>query len=79
MILQSIWWMDLKIGKHLDIQIRYKILQLKFSKHSPFKNFQLAFKGGYFLAVFMEKKRKAGPIKKHKVLSQVYLVRNQSS
>ena len=28
-ILQSLWWMDLKIDEYLNIQISYKILQLK--------------------------------------------------
>ena len=31
MILQSIRWMNLKIGEHLDMQISYKILRLELS------------------------------------------------
>ena len=46
--------MGLKIGEHLQIQITYKILWLGFPKHSFFKDFQLAFKGGCFLVVFIK-------------------------
>ena len=46
--------MCLKIDEHLDIQITYKILWLGFPKHFLFWDFQLAFKGGYFLVVFMK-------------------------
>ena len=45
--------MCLKIGKHLYIQITYKILWLGFPKHFCFEGFQLAFKEG-FLVIFMK-------------------------
>ena len=31
-----LWWMNLKIGEHLDMQISYKILRLKLSRESYF-------------------------------------------
>ena len=33
MILQSVWWMFIKIGMHMEIQINYEILRLDSSKH----------------------------------------------
>ena len=51
MILQSIRWMNLKIGEHLDMKISYKILRLELFQTLSSFDFQLAIKGGYFLAV----------------------------
>ena len=47
--------MDLKVGEQLNIQISYKILKLELAYvHFFFLKFELAFKGGYFLVVFMK-------------------------
>ena len=57
-ILRSVWWMDIKIGKHLGIHISYKVLWLEFSYTflNSFKFFIFSFssRGAIFLAIFMK-------------------------
>ena len=53
------WWMCLKIGEHLDIQISYKILQIELSQTLSFLGFlgfSACFQGRlFFFGSFHEK------------------------
>ena len=52
MILQSVWWMCVKISIHMEIQTSYEILWLDSSKHVIMRDKFACFDKGSFLAVF---------------------------
>ena len=52
MILQSVWWMFVKIGIPMEIQIHYEILRLDSSKQVIVLEKFACFDMGSFLVVF---------------------------
>ena len=51
MILQFVRWMNLKLVNTYICKLPTRFYSENCSKHSPSFDFQLAFKGGYFLVV----------------------------
>jgi hypothetical protein len=45
---------SVRFGRHVDIEVSYKILQLEIPKNVPFCKTHLAFSRGYFEAIFVK-------------------------
>ena len=52
MILEFLWWMCIRIGIHMEIQISYEILWLDSSKHFIMQDILRCFDKELFLAIF---------------------------